>query len=440
MKPVGVIVQFGGQTPLNLARRLADAGVPIIGTSVDSIDEASDRERFGVLCKKLGIKQPNGATSTTRQGVIEAARKVGYPALVRPSFVLGGRAMEICYDEAELEQFVGPALEVAEGRPVLLDQFLDDAIEVDVDAVSDGEQVVVAGIMEQIEYAGVHSGDSMCSLPSHSLPESVLRDLRETTVKLAKALKVCGLMNVQYAIKDGQVYVIEVNPRASRTVPFVAKAIGVPVAKIATKCMAGKKLKELGFAQEILPRHFSIKKPVFPFNKFPGADTLLAPEMRSTGEVMGIDENFGRAMAKAQAGASQKLPLSGKVFISVKNRDKVKIPPIAQKLHELGFTIVATGGTAKALESAGVPVLRINKIQEGRPNVLDLLIDGEVGLLINTPSGKDPRTDEAAMRKRAIMKGVPTLTTISAADAAVRAIASIKGSEETVRPLQEFNR
>ncbi len=440
MKPVGVIVQFGGQTPLNLARRLADAGVPIIGTSVDSIDEASDRERFGVLCRKLGIKQPNGATSTTRQGVIEAARKVGYPVLVRPSFVLGGRAMEICYDEAELEQFVGPALEVAEGRPVLLDQFLDDAIEVDVDAVSDGEQVVVAGIMEQIEYAGVHSGDSMCSLPSHSLSESVLRDLRETTVKLAKALKVCGLMNVQYAIKDGQVFVIEVNPRASRTVPFVAKAIGVPVAKIATKCMAGHKLKELGFTQEILPRHFSIKKPVFPFNKFPGADTLLAPEMRSTGEVMGIDVSFGRAMAKAQAGASQKLPLSGKVFISVKNRDKVKIPPIAQKLHELGFTIVATGGTAKALEGAGVPVQRINKIQEGRPNVLDMLINGEVGLLINTPSGKDPRTDEAAMRKRAIMKGVPTLTTISAAEAAVRAIASIKGSEETVQSLQEFNR
>jgi carbamoyl-phosphate synthase large subunit len=321
---------------------------------------------------------------------------------------------------------------------VLLDQFLDDAIEVDVDAVSDGEQVVIAGIMEQIEYAGVHSGDSMCSIPSHSLPENVLRDLRETTVRLARALKVCGLMNVQYAIKDGQVYVIEVNPRASRTVPFVAKAIGVPLAKLATKCMAGRKLKDLGFTQEILPRHFSIKKPVFPFNKFPGADTLLAPEMRSTGEVMGIDANFGRAMAKAQAGASQKLPLGGKVFISVKNRDKARIPPIAQRLHELGFTIVATGGTAKALEGAGVPVQKVNKIQEGRPNVLDMIINGEVGLLINTPSGKDPRTDEAAMRKRAIMKGVPTLTTISAADAAVRAIASIKGSEETVRALQEY--
>ncbi|MBP9892197.1 MAG: carbamoyl-phosphate synthase large subunit, partial [Planctomycetes bacterium] len=338
MKPVGVIVQFGGQTPINLARKLADAGVPIIGTSVDAIEEASDRERFGSLCQRLGIKQPIGATSTTRQGVIEAARKVGYPVLVRPSFVLGGRAMEICYDEAELEQFVGPALEVAEGRPVLLDQFLDDAIEVDVDAVSDGEHVTIAGIMEQIEYAGVHSGDSMCSIPTHSLPENVLRDLRETTFKLAKALKVCGLMNVQYAIKDGQVFVIEVNPRASRTAPFVAKAIGVPIAKIATKCMCGHSLKEQGFTQEILPRHHSIKKPVFPFNKFPGADTLLAPEMRSTGEVMGIDDSFGRAMGKAQAGASQRLPLSGKVFISVKNRDKAKIPPIAQKLHELGFT------------------------------------------------------------------------------------------------------
>ncbi len=440
MKPVGVIVQFGGQTPINLARKLADAGVPIIGTSVDAIEEASDRERFGSLCQRLGIKQPIGATSTTRQGVIEAARKVGYPVLVRPSFVLGGRAMEICYDEAELEQFVGPALEVAEGRPVLLDQFLDDAIEVDVDAVSDGEHVTIAGIMEQIEYAGVHSGDSMCSIPTHSLPENVLRDLRETTFKLAKALKVCGLMNVQYAIKDGQVFVIEVNPRASRTAPFVAKAIGVPIAKIATKCMCGHSLKEQGFTQEILPRHHSIKKPVFPFNKFPGADTLLAPEMRSTGEVMGIDDSFGRAMAKAQAGASQRLPLSGKVFISVKNRDKAKIPPIAQKLHELGFTIVATGGTAQAISGAGVPVQKVNKIQEGRPNVLDMIINGEVGLLINTPSGKDPRTDEAAMRRRAIMKGVPTLTTLSAADAAVRAIASIKGNEETVRPLQEFNK
>ncbi|HRJ77737.1 MAG: Carbamoyl-phosphate synthase large chain [Planctomycetes bacterium] len=438
MKPVGVIVQFGGQTPINLARRLADAGVPIIGTSVDAIEEASDRERFGALCQRLGIRQPRGATSTTRQGVMEAARKVGYPVLVRPSFVLGGRAMEICYDEAELEQFVGPALEVAEGRPVLLDQFLDDAIEVDVDAVSDGEQVTIAGIMEQIEYAGVHSGDSMCSIPTHSLPENVLRELRETTIKLARALKVCGLMNVQYAIKDGQVYVIEVNPRASRTAPFVAKAIGVPIAKIATKCMCGQKLKDLGFTQEILPRHHSIKKPVFPFNKFPGADALLAPEMRSTGEVMGIDVSFGRAMAKAQAGASQKLPLSGKVFISVKTKDKARVPAIAQKFQELGFAIVATGGTAKAIEGAGVPVQRVNKIQEGRPNVLDMIINGEVGLLINTPSGKDPRTDEAAMRRRAIMKGIPILTTLSAAEAAVRAIASIKGSEETVKCLQEF--
>ncbi len=439
MKPVGVIVQFGGQTPLNLARRLADAGVPIIGTSVDAIDEASDRERFGVLCRKLGVRQPVGATATTRQGVIEAARKVGYPLLVRPSFVLGGRAMEICFDEAELEHFVGPAMEVAEGRPILLDQFLDDAIEVDVDAVSDGDEVVIAGIMEQIEYAGVHSGDSMCSLPTHSLPDAVLKELRDTTVKLAKALKVCGLMNVQYAIKEGQVFVIEVNPRASRTVPFVAKAVGKPIAKIATKCMAGLKLRDLGLSKEILPSHVSIKKPVFPFNKFPGADSLLAPEMRSTGEVMGIDVNFGRAMAKAQAGASQKLPSSGKVFISVKNRDKIKVCPVAQKLHDLGFSIVATGGTAKALQEAGVPVERVNKIQEGRPNVLDMIINGEVALLINTPSGKDPRTDEAAMRKRCVMKGVPTMTTLSAAEAAVRAIASIKGSDETVKSLQEYH-
>ncbi len=439
MQPKGVIVQFGGQTPINLARKLHEAGVPIIGTSVDSIDTASDREKFHALVKSLGLRQPKGAITMGIDGAIAAARDIGFPVLVRPSFVLGGRAMEVCYDEPELRHFVGLAVEAAEGKPILIDQFLDVANEVDIDCLSDGETTVIAGIMEHIEYAGVHSGDSMCTIPTKSLSESVLRDLRETTRKLANALQVKGLMNVQYAIKDDEVWIIEVNPRASRTVPFVAKAIGKPIAKIATQIMCGRKLKDLGFTQEIIPRHFSIKKPVFPFNKFPGADVLLGPEMRSTGEVMGIDRTFGRAMAKAQAGASQALPRAGKVFISVKRSDKPLIPPIAQKLVALGFELVATRGTAEVILAAGVPVQIINKIQEGRPNVLDLVINDEVVLLINTPSGKDPYNDEAQMRKKTIMKGVPTLTTISAADAAVKALQSLKGQEETVQALQDYH-
>ena len=438
MKPEGVIVQFGGQTPINLARRLSDAGVPIIGTPVESIDRASDREQFHALVKELGIRQPKGAIVSNISGALEAVKDIGYPVLVRPSFVLGGRAMEVCYDESELKHFVGLAVEAAEGKPILIDQFLDNAVECDVDCLCDGDDAVIAGIMEHIEYAGVHSGDSMCSIPTQTLSEHVLRDIRETTRKLAFALKVKGLMNVQYAIKDDQVWVIEVNPRASRTVPFVAKAIGKPIAKIATQLMCGHKLKDIGYTEEIIPRHFSIKKPVFPFNKFPGADVLLGPEMRSTGEVMGIDATFGRAVAKAQAGASQALPREGKVFISVKQADKAKIPPIAQKLHELGFEVVATSGTAKAIEAVGVPVTVVQKIQEGRPNVMDLVINDEVALLINTPSGKDPRTDEATMRKKCVMKGIPALTTISAAEAAVRAIANLKGQDEEVKPLQDY--
>ena len=438
MKPEGVIVQFGGQTPINLARRLADAGVPIIGTPVESIDRASDREQFHALVKELGIRQPKGAIVHGIDAALTAARDIGFPVLVRPSFVLGGRAMEVCYDEAELKHFVGLAVEAAEGKPILIDQFLDNAVEVDVDCLCDGELAVIAGIMEHIEYAGVHSGDSMCSIPAQTLSEHVLRDIRETTRKLAFALKVKGLMNVQYAIKNDEVWVIEVNPRASRTVPFVAKAIGKPIAKIATQVMCGRKLKDLGFTEEIIPRHFSIKKPVFPFNKFPGADVLLGPEMRSTGEVMGIDKTFGRAMAKAQTGASQALPRKGKVFISVKRSDKSRIPPVAQKLHELGFELVATRGTAQVLQAADIPVQVVNKIQEGRPNVLDLVINDEIALLINTPSGKDPRTDEATMRKKCVMKGIPALTTLSAAEAAVRAIASLAGHEEEVKPLQDY--
>ncbi|MDC1142359.1 carbamoyl-phosphate synthase large subunit [Planctomycetota bacterium] len=438
MKPKGVIVQFGGQTPINLARRLSEAGVPVIGTSVDSIDEASDREQFQALVKKLGLNQPAGAIVMGADEAADAANKIGFPVLVRPSFVLGGRAMEICFDEAELEHFVHLAVEAADGNPILIDQFLDNAVEVDVDCLSDGENVVIAGIMEHIEYAGVHSGDSSCSIPTQTLSDKVLQDIRETSEKLAKALKVKGLMNVQYAIKNETVWVIEVNPRASRTVPFVAKAIGHPIAKIATQLMTGKTLAETGFTKEIIPNHHSVKKPVFPFNKFPGADTLLGPEMRSTGEVMGIDQTFGRALAKAQAGASQLLPRDGTIFISVKKRDKEAMLPIAKKLSELGFNLVATGGTAAAIEGIDIPVKRVNKIQEGRPNVLDLVINDEVGLLINTPSGKDPRTDEATMRKKAVMKGVPTVTTISAAEAVVKALENLSGREEEVAPLQEF--
>ncbi len=441
IQPDGVIVQFGGQTPLNLARGLATAGVPIIGTSVDTIEDAEDREKFQQLLKRLGLKQPaNGIARTMAQARTEAA-KVGFPALVRPSFVLGGRAMEICYDQTQLERFVAEAFIVAQGQPVLIDRFLEDAIEVDVDAVSDGEQVVVAGIMEHIEEAGVHSGDSACVIPPYSLQGPILAEIRQATYALARRMRVVGLMNIQYAIKkeDGRqnLYVLEVNPRASRTVPFVSKATGVPVAKIAAKVMAGKTLAELGLEREAIPAHVSIKESVFPFRKFTGVDIVLGPEMRSTGEVMGISERFSIAFAKSQLAAGTLLPSEGTIFISVAKPAKEHMVGLAQRLSAMGYKLMATEGTARRIEAAGIPVQQVNKLQEGQPNLLDYLVDGAIQLIMNTPSGKGARTDEGKIRAAAVARGVPCITTIQAADAAVRAMEALRDEEITVQALQD---
>jgi carbamoyl-phosphate synthase large subunit len=441
IEPDGVIVQFGGQTPLNLARALATAGVPIIGTSVDTIDSAEDREQFQQILYRLNLKQPaNGIARTMDQARAEAA-KVGFPALVRPSFVLGGRAMEICYDQSQFERFVTEAFVVSQGQPVLIDRFLEDATEVDVDAIADGEDVVVAGIMEHIEEAGVHSGDSACAIPSYSLTQPVLHEIRAATHALAKHLHVVGLMNIQFAVKkeNGKfnVYVLEVNPRASRTVPFVAKATGMPVANIAAKIMAGMTLKELGIDREPIPAHVSVKESVFPFRKFVGVDIALGPEMRSTGEVMGISERFSIAFAKSQLAAGVVLPTSGSIFISVTERHKEQIVGLARRLHEMGFRLLATSGTGRRLEEAGVPVVRIKKLAEGHPNLLDYLVDGEVALILNTPSGKGARTDEGRIRAAAVQHGVSSITTIQAAEAAVRAMEALREEEMTVLSLQD---
>ncbi len=441
VQPDGVIVQFGGQTPLNLARALATAGVPIIGTSVDTIEAAEDREKFQQTLLQLDLKQPaNGIARTMNQARSEAA-KIGFPALVRPSFVLGGRAMEICYDQPQFERFVSEAFVVAQGQPVLIDRFLEDATEVDVDAVCDGQNVVVVGVMEHIEEAGVHSGDSACSIPPYSLPYLVLEEIRAATKALARHLNVIGLMNIQFAVKreDGKtnVYVLEVNPRASRTVPFVAKATGVPVAKIAAKVMAGAKLPELGLTQEPIPAHVSIKESVFPFRKFVGVDIVLGPEMRSTGEVMGISERFSLAFAKSQLAAGVVLPSSGKIFVSVTDRHKEQIVPVAAQLHQLGYELLATAGTARVLEEAQIPVVRVKKLVEGHPNLIDYLIDGEVSLILNTPSGKGARTDEGRIRAAAVQHGVSSITTIQAAEAAVRAMVAVRENEMTVQSLQD---
>ncbi len=441
VQPDGVIVQFGGQTPLNLARALATAGVPIIGTSVDTIEAAEDREKFQQTLLRLGLKQPaNGIARTMNQARTEAA-KVGFPALVRPSFVLGGRAMEICYDQPQFERFVSEAFVVAQGQPVLIDRFLEDATEVDVDAISDGENVVVAGIMEHIEEAGVHSGDSACAIPSYSLPQVVIEEIRSATHALARHLNVVGLMNIQFAVKKEEgklnVYVLEVNPRASRTVPFVAKATGVPIAKLAAKVMAGSTLNELGLLREPIPAHVSIKESVFPFRKFAGVDIVLGPEMRSTGEVMGISELFSLAFAKSQLAAGVVLPSSGKIFVSVADRHKEQIVPLAQRLHQLGYELLCTSGTARQLEEAGVPVERVKKLVEGHPNLIDYLIDGHVSLILNTPSGKGARTDEGRIRAAAVQHGVSSITTIQAAEAAVRAMEALREEPMNVQALQD---
>jgi len=442
VQPDGVIVQFGGQTPLNLARALDSAGVPIIGASVDTIEAAEDREKFQKLLHELNLKQPANGIAVNMNQALDEVTKVGYPVLVRPSFVLGGRAMEICYDQKQFERYVAEAFVASEGQPVLIDRFLEDATEVDVDAISDGREVYVMGVMEHIEEAGVHSGDSACSIPPYSLPGPVVQEIREATHAMAKYLKVVGLMNVQYAVKkeDGRinVYVLEVNPRASRTVPFVAKATGVPVAKLAAKVMAGMTLAELGVDGEPIPAHVSIKESVFPFRKFVGVDIVLGPEMRSTGEVMGISERFSIAFAKSQLAAGVVLPPEQrKIFLSVSARHKKQIVGLAWRLSALGFELIATEGTARRLEQSGIPVQRVKKIAEGHPNLIDHMIDGHIGLVMNTPSGKGARTDEGRIRAAAVQHGVSCITTIQAAEAAVKAMEGLREEGMNVQALQD---
>jgi len=438
VEPVGVIVQFGGQTPLNLARALEAAGVPILGTSPESIDLAEDRERFRVIIDRLGLKQtPNGST-TGYQDARRIAERIGYPVLVRPSFVLGGRAMEIVYDEPSLSRFVAEAIEASPGHPVLIDKFLEDAREVDVDAVCDGTRTIVAGVMEHIEEAGIHSGDSACAIPPFTLSAGIVAELKRQTVALGEALGVRGLMNIQFAVKDGDVYVLEVNPRASRTVPFVSKATGLNLAKVAARVMAGRTLDEQGIGPEVEPSFVSVKESVFPFAKFPGVDIVLGPEMRSTGEVMGIDKDFAAAFAKAQLGASSRLPDSGTVFISVAARDRGAVLPIAARLASMGYDLMGTAGTVAALTEHGIAVAPVRKIAEGRPNLLDHLANGRIALIVNTPSGKGARTDEGRIRAAAVSHGVPCITTIAGAKAAVAALERLRQGPLDVYALQDL--
>jgi carbamoyl-phosphate synthase large subunit len=461
VEPDGVIVQFGGQTPLNLARALKSAGVPIIGTSVDAIEAAEDREKFQQLLERLNLRQPANGIARTMDQARRVAAKIGYPLLVRPSFVLGGRAMEICYDQQQLEKFTAEAFVVAQGQPVLLDRFLEGATEVDVDAICDGHDVIVPGIMEHIEEAGIHSGDSACAIPPYSLPGPVVKEIREATAALARELNVVGLMNVQFAVQKGVrnrfdddteaaekgdnktvpdtflIYVIEVNPRASRTVPFVAKATGMPVARIAAKVMAGVSLAEQGVTEDPIPSHVSVKESVLPFIKFIGVDIVLGPEMRSTGEVMGISPRFSMAFAKSQLAAGTVLPRDGNVFLSVADRNKPQMVEIGRRLHEMGYSILATEGTAQLLAAEGIPSREVRKIREGHPNLLDFLANGEVALVMNTPRGKGARTDEGKIRAATIQAGVPCLTTMEAATAAILAMEALREEEMEVEALQD---
>ncbi|MDZ4342368.1 MAG: carbamoyl-phosphate synthase large subunit, partial [Candidatus Binatia bacterium] len=436
--PDGVIVQFGGQTPLKLALPLERAGVPIIGTSPDNIDLAEDRERFAALLNRLGIKQPENGVARSYDEAFQIAGKLGYPVLVRPSYVLGGRAMQIVYDDDALKNYMTHAVAASPEHPVLIDKFLDDAIEVDVDALSDGEDVVIGGIMEHIERAGVHSGDSACSLPPKSIRPDIQDEIRQQTIVLAKALNVRGLMNVQFAVQETNVFVLEVNPRASRTVPFVSKAIGVPLAKIAARIMVGRKLKDLGLTREIVPKHVSVKEAVFPFNKFPGVDTILGPEMKSTGEVMGIDSYFGLAYAKAQLSSGMRLPKTGRVFISVRDDDKMAATVIAERLYRIGFEIVATRGTARYFEERKIPTEVVKKIQEGSPHIGDRIKNGDIAVVINTPEDARSQADSYAIRRQALDYQVPYFTTMAGADAAAEGIEYLKQGEFEVKPLQEY--
>ncbi len=439
-KPYGVIVQLGGQTPLKLALSLKKEGVPIIGTSPENIDRAEDRKLFSQLIEKLNLLQPPNGTGRSFEEASQIARRIGYPCLVRPSYVLGGRAMEIVYDEVSLEQYMRKAVEVSPAHPVLVDKFIEEAIEVDIDALADGKRCVIGGIMEHIEQAGVHSGDSACSLPPYTLSRETIGGLQELTFALAKELEVVGLINIQCAIKGSKIYVLEVNPRASRTVPFVGKATGVPLAKIAAKVMVGKSLEELGLTREKEVSHIAVKEAVFPFIRFPGVDIILGPEMRSTGEVMGISDNFGSAFAKAQMGAGLSLPLEGTVFVSVADQNKPAVVRIAVRLKRLGFRLVATRGTAKFLRKNGIEVEGVKKIAEGRPNIEDYIKNGEIDLIINTPIGKGPKFDEYKIRRQAIIHQVPIITTIPGALAAVDGVEAMKKGGLAVRSLQEYHR
>jgi len=438
-KPDGIIVQFGGQTPLNLAVPLEKAGAKIIGTSPDNIDRAEDRKRFQVLLNKLHLTQPPNGTATSFEEARRIAEEIGYPVIVRPSYVLGGRAMEIVYDETSLERFVKRAVEASSTHPILIDKFLEDAIEIDVDAISDGSTCIIAGIMEHIEAAGIHSGDSACVTPPYSLNDDLIEQLKQNTYGLAREIEVVGLMNIQYAIKNDVIYILEVNPRASRTIPFISKATGIPWAKVAAKVMVGKTLSELGIVKEVQIRHIAVKESVFPFKRFYGVDTVLGPEMKSTGEVMGVDTDFGVAFAKSQISAGTSVPLKGRVFISVMNKDKRSIVFVAKKLVDLGFELVATKGTVKVLTNNGIPVQTVFKVGEGRPDIVDRMKNGEVQLVINTPSGKKPKADEVAIRSQAVAHNIPIITTLSGAEAVVNGIESLLKKGMSVKSIQEYH-
>ncbi|MBI4231414.1 MAG: carbamoyl-phosphate synthase large subunit, partial [Planctomycetes bacterium] len=439
LSPVGLIVQYGGQTPLNLARGLQAAGQKILGTSVEEIDLASSREKFSLVLKELGLRQPANGSANNFEEALAVAEEIGYPVVVRPSYVLGGRAMEIVFDRTELERYMRLAVEASPERPVLVDRFIEDATEVDVDAVADGKTCRVGGIMEHVEEAGVHSGDSCCVLPPPTLPVAIVEEIRRSTYALAARLGVKGLMNIQFAIRGDRLYVLEVNPRASRTVPFVSKATGVPLAKIAARVMAGLTLEEAGFpAEEPWPAYYSVKEPVFPFARFPGCDVLLGPEMRSTGEVMGVDVDLGRALAKAKLGAGQNLPREGRIFLSVKDADKREAYSIARQLHEMGYVLAATGGTHRVLTANGIPAERVHKLHEGRPHVLDLVKNRQIDLIINTPSGRDPKADEAVIRAHAVDYGIPLITNIHAAAAAVDGMEALRRGELRPVALQDL--
>ncbi|NBO82964.1 MAG: carbamoyl-phosphate synthase large subunit, partial [Betaproteobacteria bacterium] len=440
-KPIGVIVQYGGQTPLKLAKALEAAGVPIVGTSPESIDIAEDRERFQKLLVRLELRQPPNRTARNEEEAIRLAQEIGYPLVVRPSYVLGGRAMEIVHEQRDLERYMREAVKVSNDSPVLLDRFLNDAIEVDVDCLSDGKRVFIGGVMEHIEQAGVHSGDSACSLPPYSLSKELIEELKRQTALMSRALNVVGLMNVQFAIQNGNVFVLEVNPRASRTVPYVSKATGIALAKVAARAMLGRSLDDQAIGAEVVPPYFSVKEAVFPFVKFPGVDTILGPEMKSTGEVMGVGKTFAEAFVKSQMGAGVKLPTSGCAFISVKNSDKPVVVGIAKMLAELGFKLVATRGTAAAIASAGIEVAMVNKVTEGRPHVVDMIKNGDVQFVVNTVEEKRTAiADSRSIRTTALAARVTTYTTIAGAQAAVEGIRHLLDASLTVIDVQAMHR